>query len=98
MNKLNLKIPNLNVNDYVSGDLKISNLNVNDYVSGDLKNVLNIANTIDPVTNLSNDFRSFLSEIFSFQDKRKNDTVKRSKKIGKKALKDRLIDSIIDNK
>jgi hypothetical protein len=74
--------------------------NLTDYINRDLANVLNIAEKVDPVTNLSNKLKSFLSEIQLFGSHKVDTNMinKKSKKQDKKGLIDNLINNIIGNK
>ena len=71
-----------------------------DYINRDLAIVLDIAEKVDPVTNLSNELKSFLSEIQLFGSNKVDTNMinKKSKKQDKKGLIDNLINNIIGNK
>ena len=61
---------------------------------------MDIAEKVDPVTNLSNELKSFLSEIQLFGSNKVDTNMinKKSKKQDKKGLIDNLINNIIGNK
>lgn len=71
-----------------------------DYINRDLAIVLDIAEKVDPVTNLSNELKSFLSEIQLFGSNKVDTNMinKKSKKQDKKGLIENLINNIIGNK